>query len=82
MNLETLREFFLWCWVINYSLLILWSVLLVFAHDSYQKFNEVLLRRRIESFDTLQYAGIALYKLGIILFNLVPWVALTMMSWR
>jgi len=30
----------------------------------------------VEQFDALHYAGMALYKLGILLFNLVPYIAL------
>jgi hypothetical protein len=29
-----------------------------------------------EQFDAVHYAGMALYKLGILLFNLVPYIAL------
>lgn len=79
MNLEMARNFFMWCSIINYGLLILWAGLFVFAHDSYQSFNEFMIRRKIEHFDTLHYAGIALFKLAVILFNLVPWVVLTLL---
>jgi hypothetical protein len=77
MNVELARSFFMWCSIINYGLLIMWCALFVFAHDSYKNFNEIMLRRKIEHFDTLHYAGIGLFKLGIILFNLVPWIVLT-----
>jgi hypothetical protein len=76
MNLEMARNFFMWCSIMNYGLLILWAGLLVFAHDSFQRFNEFMLRRKIERFDTLHYAGLSFYKIGIILFNIVPWIAL------
>ena len=66
----------MWCSIINYSVLILWVVLFVFAHDTMKNLNDKLLRRKIEHFDTLHYAGIGLYKIGIILFNIVPWVVL------
>jgi hypothetical protein len=33
-------------------------------------------RLTAEQFDAINFAGIALYKLGILLFNLVPYVAL------
>ena len=29
-----------------------------------------------EHFDTIHYAGMAFYKLAVIVFNLVPWIAL------
>lgn len=80
MNLEIVRNFFIGCLVINYSLLIVWFLLFVFAHDSIKNLNDRLFRRKIEHFDTLNYAGIALYKIGIILFNLVPWLAISFFS--
>jgi hypothetical protein len=30
----------------------------------------------VEQFDALHYAGMALFKIGILLFNLVPYIAL------
>ena len=30
----------------------------------------------VEAFDTMHYAGLSLYKIGVILFNLVPLIAL------
>ena len=34
----------------------------------------------VETFDAIQYVGIAVYKIGIILFNLVPLIALCLAS--
>jgi hypothetical protein len=33
-----------------------------------------------EQFDAVNFAGIALYKVGILLFNLVPWIALRIVA--
>jgi len=30
----------------------------------------------VDKFDTMHYAGIALFKMGVLLFNLVPYFAL------
>jgi hypothetical protein len=35
-----------------------------------------------EQFDAVHYAGMALLKVGIILFNLAPYVALRMIEWN
>jgi hypothetical protein len=78
MNVEVAQSFFMWCAIINYSILILWCILFVFAHAWMERLNDAVLRRKIEHFDTIQYSGIALYKIGIILFNIVPWIALTL----
>ncbi len=51
----------------------------MFAHDTMKHLNDAVIRRKTEHFDTLHYAGIGLYKIGIILFNIVPWIALTIM---
>jgi hypothetical protein len=69
----------MWCSIINYGILILWFGWFTFAHDSMLSLHDRVLRRKIEHFDTLQYAGIGLYKLGIFLFNIVPWLVLTLM---
>jgi hypothetical protein len=76
MNLELILNFFMWCSIINYSLLLLWVILFIFAHDLMKKLNEFLFRRKLEYFDTLHYAGIGLYKIAIFLFNIIPLISL------
>ena len=80
MTIESARRFFMWCSIINYCLLILWVILFVCAHDLMKRFNEFMLRRKIEHFDTVHYTGIAFYKICIILFNIVPWIVLVIIS--
>jgi len=77
MSLEILRTFFMWCSIINYSVLILWFVLFAFAYDGLKGFSEVLFRRRIEHFDAIHVLAMAFFKGGVILFNVVPWIALS-----
>lgn len=76
MNIETTKEFLLWCVVINYCILIIWFLAFRFAHNwifclhsSWFNFSE-------EQFDVINYAGMAIYKIGVFLFNLVPFIAL------
>ena len=76
MSLETVRNALLWSAAINYALLILWWVLFTAAHDWLLNINRRLIRLSPEYFDPINICGITLYKLGIILFNLVPAVAL------
>ena len=33
MNIEIARSFLLWCTVINYGILLVWFLVLTFAHD-------------------------------------------------
>jgi hypothetical protein len=76
MSLETLRSALLWSAAINYGILILWWVLFTAAHDWLLNINRRLIRLSPEYFDPINICGITLYKLGIILFNLVPAIAL------
>jgi hypothetical protein len=76
MSLELLRNFLLWCTVINYGLLLVWFLSFTLARDWFQRFHGRWFRLSADQFDTLHYAGMAVYKLGILLFNLVPYIAL------
>lgn len=79
MTIETLRSFFMWCFIINYCLLILWFVIFRLAHDPGKKLIEFAFRCEIKNYDSLTCIGISIYKIGVILFNLVPWIALTLL---
>jgi len=46
------------------------------AHDWIYQLHGTWFHLSAEQFDTLYYAGMALYKLGILLLNLVPYIAL------
>ena len=46
------------------------------AHDWIRRIHGKWLRLSRDQFDTVHYAGIAAFKIGIILFNLVPLVVL------
>ncbi len=76
MNIEMARGFFLWCTVINYGVLLLWAVVFLVAHETLRWWYGKWARLSADQFDIFNLAGIALYKLGILLFNLVPCVAL------
>jgi hypothetical protein len=76
MNIEIAREALLWCAVINYGLLLWWFLFFKLAHDWIYRFHARWFRLSVEQFDAIHYAGMAIYKIGIFLFNLVPYVAL------
>jgi len=79
MNVETLRDALLWCGIINYAMLLLWAALLLLA-PGLVRWHGRLFRLSPEQFDAIQYRGMLLYKLGIVLFNLVPYIALRIVA--
>jgi hypothetical protein len=80
MTIVELKAFLLWSTLINYSILLVWFGMFVFAHDWLFRMHTRWFRLSAEHFDALQYTGIAIYKIGIILLNLVPLIALYAIS--
>jgi hypothetical protein len=76
MTLETVRAVFAWCTAINLVLFIWWFLFFALAHDWMYRFHGKWFKISVEKFDTLHYAGMALFKMGILLFNLVPYLAM------
>jgi hypothetical protein len=76
MNVEIARDVLLWCAAINYGVLLSWFLFFRFAHDWMYRFHSRWFRMPAEQFDAIHYTAMAIYKIGIILFNLVPYVAL------
>lgn len=76
MSLEVLRNFLLWCIVINYGIMLVWFLFFTFARDWIQRLHGRWFRLSGDQFDALHYVGMSVYKIGILLFNLVPYVAL------
>lgn len=80
MTLETLRSFLLWCTVINYGMLLVWFLLFMTARNFMRRVHGRWFPLTEREFYLVHYAGMGLYKLGIILFNLVPLIALYVLS--
>jgi hypothetical protein len=71
-----LLAFLFWGAAINYAVLLLWAGMFVFAHEWMYRLHTRWFTLSREAFDMLNYGGIGLYKLGNILFFLVPALAL------
>ena len=76
MNIEQIRDALLYCTVMNFALLALWGLLCVLPHEWMYRAAARLFRCSAAQFDTVNYAGIVFYKIGILLFNLIPYLAL------
>ena len=76
MSIAIARDVLLWCAVINYGVLLVWSLFFLLAHDWVYRLHGRWFHLSREQFDALHYAGMALFKIGILLLNLFPYVAL------
>ena len=80
MTIEMLRGFLGWSTLINFGFVCYWFFFIMFAHDWMYRLHNRWFTLSVERFDSIHYAGIALYKMGILMFNLVPYLALLIIS--
>lgn len=79
-DLATLHALLGACALVNYALLTLWFAVFVLAHDWLRRLHGRWFTLDDATFDAIHYAGMALYKIAVLVFNLVPWLVLTWMS--
>jgi hypothetical protein len=75
-----IKNILLWSVGINYVVLFIWFGAFVFVHDWMYRMHGRWFKLSVETFDAIHYGGLAVYKIGIILLNLVPLVALWLVS--
>jgi len=76
MGIGFLKDFLLACLVANYAVLLVWFAVFVFARRWLFALHTRWFQLGAESFDAIHYGGMAVYKIGVLLFNLTPLVAL------
>jgi len=76
MNIEALRELLLWCAIINYLILMIWFLVFKFARSVLFGIHGRWFKLSNEEFDSIHYRTMAQYKIGVLLFNLSPYLAL------
>lgn len=76
MTIEIICETLGWCAVINYSFLLWWFSAFTLAHDWMYRLHRRWFDLSVGTFDAIHYGGMGLLKIGILMFNLVPYIAL------
>ena len=76
MTLEMLRAFFGWCAVFNVGVLVLWFLILLVAGAHIYRMQGKMLGLEPMEVRVLHYRTFAYYKVGTMLFNLAPYLAL------
>jgi hypothetical protein len=76
MNPDTIKTLLLYSLAFNYALLMIWFCVFSLAHDWLYRLHNRWFHFSTETFDALHYAGMTGYKIGIILLNIAPLVAL------
>jgi len=76
MAVDEIKRVLLWSVGINYGVLLVWFGVFVYAHEWMYRLHTRWFKLSVETFDALHYAGLSIYKIGVILLNLAPLVAL------
>jgi len=79
MNIAQLTDFLLYCALINYVILLIWFFVFIFAKNLMKKLHRQWFNLSDQNFDAIHYSAMAVYKIGILLLNLVPLIALKLL---
>lgn len=80
MDAQVLTAFFMWCTVLNAGLLMLTFLMTVIAGDFVYAMHSRFFSMPRETFNVVLYSFFGIYKLLVLVFNVVPWIALLIMG--
>ncbi len=80
MTIQYLEEFFMWMTVINLGLIIFTAIMCMMAKEMIQRFHGKLFDLAPETISAFIYGYLGVYKIVFIVFVLVPWLSLKIMS--
>lgn len=80
MIVPMLQTFFMWCSIINFGLLILSAVIIATAGDWAYKMHSRWFHISRVTFNAVIYSWLGFYKILIFVFNIVPWIALSIIG--
>ncbi len=76
MDIQALTAFFMWCTVINGALLFLSAMVFVLAPGFMYRMQSKWYPVSQETFNSVYYSFLGLFKILFIIFNVTPYVAL------
>lgn len=74
--MEGLKQLLAWCAVINYSILIAWFVIYMIVRGPISRLHGRMFGVEPARINEMMYLAIAIYKILIMVFNLVPYIAI------
>jgi len=80
MTIQMLRDALLWCSVINYGVLIVWFLGYMLLHERLRRWWGAWFHVSDQNVDAINFAAISVFKMGILLLNLVPYIALRIVA--
>ena len=80
MDIQMLTRFFMWSTILNLGFLFFFFLIFIFNVDFVYKMQSKLFPMSRETFNVVLYSFIAIYKIIIFAFNLVPWIVFSIIG--
>lgn len=80
MDMELLRQVLGWSLVLNYLILLIWFLVFINAQTWMKSLHGRWFNLNEQTFDAIHYAAMAVYKILIMVFNLVPFIILSFVN--
>jgi len=80
ITIGLIQKVLLWCSIINMGLLLFSMLVIKAAHGLIYRIHGKWFNLSNEKLDSLLYLMLGVYKLGIFLFNIVPYIALRIIT--
>ncbi|MCK4564870.1 MAG: hypothetical protein KAU94_09375 [Verrucomicrobia bacterium] len=79
MDMALLKEFFMWCTIINFGLFMWSAIMCILAKGFIYRVHGKMFGLSQDTVNAMIYGFLGFYKIVFIVFVLVPWIALTIM---
>ena len=76
MDIQTLKLFFMWCTIINASVLFFWTLIFSLAPNLVYRVQTIWFPISRETYNVVFYSFLGLFKAIFLIFNAVPYLAL------
>ncbi|MHC4639890.1 MAG: DUF6868 family protein [Planctomycetota bacterium] len=80
MDIDSIRAFFMWCTILNVAMLLFSWLICLCAGDWVYGIHSKLFSISRETFNVAVYSFMGLYKIVIMAFNFIPFIALSIVG--
>jgi hypothetical protein len=80
IDIQMLTRFFMWCTIINGSLLFFWTIICILTPNLVYRTQNKWFPIARETFNVVIYSFLGVFKIVFLIFNVVPYVALLILG--
>lgn len=80
MNISMLTDFFMWCSIVNFGLLILSFLMITLGGNLIYKLHGKMFPMPRETFNVVLYSFMGFYKILVFVLNVIPWIVLEIIA--